>query len=550
MSFDARQSTVGKLLNDAIYRIPRNQRMYVWDEQNWNDLFQDIKLVTSGVSSSHFIGSIVLMEETAEEGLSVFTIIDGQQRIITLTILLSSILYAFKRRGLLEDAGGTKKYLVATDVKSNEHAIVSPGNHLTLERIVRGVIEVGGKDASSMTPSAFAKSKCVSMSKDSLIVKAFQHFSTSIESMSDDVLIAFRDAVISTSYVNISSSTEEDSYTIFEILNARGMELEDHELLKNYIMRYINPAEKRDDAKAVWSEIEQLLGSNMKPFLRHYAIQRYRLAQKDKEGPYKKIRDFADPAKASDLLFDLKKKAEYYAEILAPTTNDRSAEILLFLKAHNVRVFRPLLMSLMHCRDREQISSQEYCDSLEFIYKFYICYKVVGGMESNHLTDSIVKHSYSLETNYSPEAVEEWRSSFRKKLPSIEAFKTSLGALGWSHQWSLYEDNKLKERCKLVLSLLEQSMGGAKESGDYTIEHVLPDSESEHNALIGNLLPLEAALNTRCKNRPLDEKLPIYRESRFVSTRKFAERYEKKELDIVRRAGYMADVLYKQFQMQ
>ena len=124
MSFDARQSVVGRLLNDAIYRIPRNQRMYVWKEDNWNDLFQDIELVTNGVSSSHFIGSIVLMEEVAEEGLSVFTIIDGQQRIITLTILLSSILYAFKRRGLFEDAGGTKKYLVATDVKNNEHVIV------------------------------------------------------------------------------------------------------------------------------------------------------------------------------------------------------------------------------------------------------------------------------------------------------------------------------------------------------------------------------------------------------------------------------------------
>lgn len=105
MSFEARQSTVGKLLNDAIYRIPRNQRMYVWNERNWGDLYQDINLVKKGVASTHFIGSIVLMEEADEDGLSVYTIIDGQQRIITLAILLASILYAFKRRGLSEDAG-------------------------------------------------------------------------------------------------------------------------------------------------------------------------------------------------------------------------------------------------------------------------------------------------------------------------------------------------------------------------------------------------------------------------------------------------------------
>ena len=72
MAFEARQSTVGKLLNDSIYRIPRNQRAYVWDEHNWKDLFEDIKLVTEGVSPSHFIGSIVLMEERKRKRASMF----------------------------------------------------------------------------------------------------------------------------------------------------------------------------------------------------------------------------------------------------------------------------------------------------------------------------------------------------------------------------------------------------------------------------------------------------------------------------------------------
>lgn len=80
------------MLNDSIYRIPRNQRAYVWNEHNWRDLFEDIKLVTEGIASSHFIGSIVLMEEQEEDSLDVFTIIDGQQRIITLTLLLSSLI--------------------------------------------------------------------------------------------------------------------------------------------------------------------------------------------------------------------------------------------------------------------------------------------------------------------------------------------------------------------------------------------------------------------------------------------------------------------------
>lgn len=544
MSFEARQSTVGKLLNDSIYRIPRNQRAYVWDERNWRDLFEDIMLVTEGIASSHFIGSIVLIEEDEEDSLGVFTIIDGQQRIITLTLLLSSLMFAFKKRGMLNHAGGIKKYLVAKDTKDIEHVIVAPEKHLSLMRIVEGVIGLSPKEAKALTAAAFSKEACVSNSKDRLIIKAFQFFSAKFSQMSDAKLLSFRDAVISVSYVDIKSSTEEDSYTIFEILNARGIELEDHELLKNYIMRYIHPIEKRDDAKHVWSEIETAVGSNMKAFLRHYAIQKYRLGPGDKEGPYKKIRDFTDPKKAADLLFDLKRKADYYAEIVNPTTNDRTAEIFAFLKTHNVRVFRPLLMSLIHAHELESISDDEYGDAIEFIYRFYVCYKTIGGMESNHLTDSIVKHSYAIELNCTQQAMDDWRRSFNEKLPSKETYRTGLLSLGWSHNWPIFSDMKLKERCKLVLTLLEELKSGVKTSDGFTIEHALPDSDAQENALIGNLLLLEDNLNARCKNKPLNEKIPIYAESRFVTTRAFARRYENIEFNIMKRIDYIAQDLF------
>lgn len=545
MAFEARQSTVGKLLNDSIYRIPRNQRAYVWDEHNWRDLFEDIKLVTEGVSPSHFIGSIVLMEEEEEESLDVFTIIDGQQRIITLTLLLASLMFAFKKRHMNSDAGGTRKYLVAKDTKDTEHVIVAPENHLSLMRIVEGVIGLSPEEAEGMSAIAFSKSKRIG-SKDEQIIKAFQYFSSNFAKMEDDELLSFRDAIISVSYVNIKSSTEEDSYTIFEILNARGMELEDHELLKNYIMRYIHPIEKRDDAKQIWSEIESTVGSNMKAFLRHYAIQKYRLSQGDKDGAYKKIRDFTDPKTAADLLYDLRLKADYYAEITDPTTNDRNAFIFSFLKAHNVRVFRPLLMSLMHAHEMERLSDSAYNDAVEFIYRFYICYKIIGGMESNHLTDSIVKHSYAIELNCTEDAIDEWKASFNYKLPSEETYRNSLLSLGWSHVWPLYSGNKLKDRCKLVLTLLEELKTQSIPSDDYTIEHVLPDSESQGNALIGNLVLLEDSLNKRCKNKPLKEKISIYAESRFKTTRAFAERYKDSSFNIEKRINYMAKDLFNQ----
>lgn len=63
--------------------------------------------MTEEVATSHFIGSIVLMEEE-EDSLGVFTIIDGQQRVITLTLLLSSLMFAFKKRNMINHANGKK----------------------------------------------------------------------------------------------------------------------------------------------------------------------------------------------------------------------------------------------------------------------------------------------------------------------------------------------------------------------------------------------------------------------------------------------------------
>lgn len=84
----------------------------------------------------------------------------------------------------------------------------------------------------------------------------------------------------------------------------------------------------------------------------------------------------------------------------------------MFFKAQNVKVFRPLFMSLMHCRELETITEKDYEEALEFLYRFYVCYKIIGGLESANLVDSIARHSYSLETKGSKETLDEWKASF------------------------------------------------------------------------------------------------------------------------------------------
>ena len=144
------------------------------------------------------------------------------------------------------------------------------------------------------------------------------------------------------SYVEIISSTEEDSYTIFEILNARGLDLEDHELLKNYIMRYLQPVERRDDAKRIWEDIEGTLGSSIKSFFRHYAVHKYNYDSRKHPSVYKALQIATHGRGMDQLLDDIARKSTYYSKIVDPSRdNQLEYTIFSFFKAKRFVLFRP-----------------------------------------------------------------------------------------------------------------------------------------------------------------------------------------------------------------
>lgn len=422
MAFEAKERTVEKLLNDAIYYIPRNQRRYVWTEQNWIDLYEDILLVADDVASSHFIGSIVLKDEGKVEGLSKYTVIDGQQRILTLTIFLSAIMFVMKKRNMLDDFGGTKKYLIAKNIKNSYREIVYPEYHLSLPKIVEIITNDDNHDINFKDINSFIKYCTISKSKDKNIIEAFKFFVTKLDIVDNEKLLKIRDALIEINYVEIISSSEEDSYTIFEILNARGLDLEDYELLKNYIMRYLHPIELRDDAKSTWEIIEQNLVNGLKPFLRHYAIHKYNYDKKKGISVYKSITTATKGRNVDKLLDDIRIKSTYYARILCPNKEYfEEYDIFSYFARNRVEQFRPLILSVMHQYEEGNISQEKYRKILDFLYTFYICYKIIGEENSNKLSDTVFKYAYIIENDFSQSKLDECINAFKTKLPTIDS---------------------------------------------------------------------------------------------------------------------------------
>lgn len=528
MSFTAQNHSAYNLFNRNCYHIPRNQRRYVWAKRNWQDLFDDIMLVNNGFEKTHFIGSIVLFcENERKKGISHYTIIDGQQRIMTLAIVLSSIAYWLKWFSAENEFNGTKQYVVARDDSDKDYIMVTSEYHMSLEKVVSELIKISIEEIKSMSVEAFLKQNILSK-KDKNIISAYRFFLTQIdearkESKKDPVsfLVDLRDNILNKIlYVSIIATSEEDAYTIFEILNARGSALEDHELLKNFIMRGLLPEGDVDKAKALWSGIESDLGNDISQFVKHYATHKYRTSAHDGVSDYQTIRLANKGLSTQELLDDIRLKATYYCRLISPSCSGEDANcstveyrVYSFFKKRRYEQIRPILLSLIHQKELNKLSVNIYEKTISFLFDFFICYNIIGQESSNKITNIVYSMSHELETNYSEEVLQELISKLNRKLPTKENFLSAFSLIGWSHHGGFYDDNKNKERVQIVLELLERNKSANERCEDFTIEHILDDNENEENGKIGNLIPLEEKLNKRWEGKPFEEKLNIYKQS-------------------------------------
>ena len=90
MSFSSHKQSINDILSrNCAYIIPLNQRKYVWDESEWNELFEDLFLIEQKDDYAHFLGSFVFSKI---KNKNKFEVIDGQQRLITISIILCCLI--------------------------------------------------------------------------------------------------------------------------------------------------------------------------------------------------------------------------------------------------------------------------------------------------------------------------------------------------------------------------------------------------------------------------------------------------------------------------
>lgn len=550
MAFEAHQQQISFLLGKKVYCIPRNQRKYVWEADNWKNLLEDLDFL-QGTGKYHFLGSIVLNTQPNQnnDDVEYFEIVDGQQRITTIILILIVIAQIFKERG--EDAlfQGLLPYIQTTNINNQTSSTLQTDVHSSIMNLVAHV-------ADRTTPYNSMQlliTYCITNKKqDSIIEKCVKYYYNILSTRNIDEVASFRNALISSNYVNIKT-TGEDAYTVFEILNARGMDLENHELLKIFILRYTVSINNVDIARQEWKdEIENRLGKNISNFLKHYVAHKYGIAGVTKNrAVYDAIKKHTSVAEVNKLFCDLKLKAKYYQQIVCEnsihdgqiTEIDR---ILKFMLSNRSLLFRPIYLSLLHQAELGNISDEKLIKVFKCIQYFFVCYNLISKETSNKISEGIQKFAFLIENEYSNEVLKRFLQHLKDRMPTKKEFQNTFKLIGYSNHCEYYHDNKNKQRAEMALNILEQIKSGRVDVPSFTIEHILPDSQDRENAMIGNLIPLEENLNSLCKDKGLHEKIPIYNRSYFSTTRNVSNRYKGNEANfkINSRSTIMADNLY------
>lgn len=272
----ANQYPVHSLLShegNVMYRIPPYQREYSWKKEQWEDLFEDL----IEADGSHFLGTIITLDQTKDALESnILHVVDGQQRLTTLTLLLAAVYSVLKEQ--LEELDEDTK----TDVtnlgrqlvrKSDKQPRVTPqiqGHNLD---DYRAVLQEAG------LPIEGEKKPYYPIRK---VRKCYGYFRSAIEKLAESegtsqpqAALTVHEAVMKAVLVKIEVASHADAFVLFESLNNRGMPLSPVDLIKNHLLAESEKKKVMEVHEAFrrWNEILASLGDSytvQERFLRHF----------------------------------------------------------------------------------------------------------------------------------------------------------------------------------------------------------------------------------------------------------------------------------------
>lgn len=384
------------------YHVPKYQREYTWGKNEWEQLLNDIDENEAG----YFMGSIICIDDNHELGPGesrIYELVDGQQRLTTLSIFLMSIYRKFLEleetvkakddEEELEDyrltLSNIRKQLVfkKSEINKTESGYFKEKDKFCFLRVQPSTQMENYKDylqilAELKLIKGDFNSKFCGLRR---IYKAYTYFFEHLpETLAE--LNRLLHKINSLKFIHIAVSSSSDAFTLFESLNNRGVPLSVMDIIKNKMLASLEKQHKIniDDAYDEWQKLLGFLPEyqEQERFLRHYY-------NTFKVFPDKKIEKFTRATKsnlikiyeqfikrdAKGLFDDLLEKAKVYNYFIQPENYDDNAQTRFLIDLKRIgAASSQLLLLYLYSIDEKSFSDREndLDEILEFLVKYYV----------------------------------------------------------------------------------------------------------------------------------------------------------------------------------
>ncbi|ANS87408.1 hypothetical protein VSVS12_03708 [Vibrio scophthalmi] len=567
MKIEANDKEVQDIFSSGYFQIPRFQRPYSWGKDEVENFWSDI---IGDKTDSYFIGSMVVYQTRKPY----FGIVDGQQRLTTITIVLSVIRDAFLKLGEENLAKGIHKFIETPNndyvnefVLNAETSFPYLQNHIQSFNDLNSEIKIDCEVGVEESNLKFAYELLTKKLEQHIPLTQVENPQLEFFAHEDPVLKLkeLRDKFLSLKLVFIQLDNEDDAYLIFETLNARGRDLKTSDLVKNLILKTIkNTHSTLDSPKEAWNLLVKRFddisdNSVIDTFLLHYWISKHEYTT-DKR-LFSLIKEYItkDSNNAKLLLKDLSENAVNYSKMLSPESSDWTREqydvqlSLTALNSFKVKQQSSFVLSLLTAYFDRRVSLKQLKTTLKKIEHFHFVFNAITQQRSSgSIATMYSEHSIKLSRAKDNDAVQKVLASITRKLseklPSYSEFEVKFLDLNYLSNRTKSKNIIKYSLCKLLGS---QANGLDINHSNLTIEHLIPESRvkqgvsSEIIGSIGNLLLTDAGTNGhKLKDKETSDKIALLEAAGYPLDANFILSREWGKPEVDKRAKEIAEFVY------
>lgn len=535
--------------------IPIYQRTYSWTLKQCQQLWQDItRAAMDDTVSGHFIGSVVYIERGLYHVTSVpqLLIIDGQQRLTTLSILLAALGKAIEASGDKLEISRKKieNYYLFNNEEEGETRYKLLLTQNDKETFIRLIEE-------RELPSLVSKR----------IVENYKFFESQIRKQEIDLNRLYQ-GISKLIIVDIALNREHDNpQLIFESLNSTGLDLSQADLIRNYVLMGLEPKEQEEIYNNYWYSMEQSFRQASYSELFDRFIRDY-LTIKSKFGSIPNIKDVYSSFKGyvqnhkgtsiKEIIADIYRYSKYFVRLALDQEADLEIkQALADINTLKVDVAYPFLLELYEDYIQKQLRREEFIKILRLV-ESYVVRRAICGLPTNSMNKTFATLSREIDKENYLESVEIAFiiNNAYKRFPNDEEFRTAF----------VVKDIYNLRNCKYLLSKLEK-WERPKELvnvEEYTIEHIMPQNsklskqwqtelgeswkevQAKYLHTIGNLTL--TGYNSEYSDRPFPEKRDMkdgFADSPLRLNRMLSKLEQWNETEIKNRAEALADKAVK-----